>query len=83
MAADNVLRGHFEEAVKRLDQRIDGHDREISGVRKDMRSIDEKLDKVLENQSRWQGRDGVILVIVMAVVSILATVIAASILGVL
>ena len=94
MSDQPVLFSTFEAHIRRLDQadannvmRLDSHIADYRREQADMKStingIDAKMDQVLENQQRIKGRDGVILVIIGAVVSVLCTVIAAALLGVI
>ena len=94
MVADPIHRSEFAAEVRRLDQadaynagRLDAHIanslRSETEIKATISSLDSKLDQVLENQNRIRGRDGVILVLVMAIVTICTGVITASILGVI
>ena len=94
MAADPITRAEFDATTKRLDQadtynllqlnnHIADYHREAIDIRGNVSEIDQKLDKLLETQSSIKGRDGVIFVLIMASVTVLTTVIAASILGVI
>ena len=94
MAADPISRAEFDATTKRLDQadaynllqltnHIADYRREAIDMRGNVSEIDRKLDKLLESQSSIKGRDGVIFVLIMAAVTVLTTVIAASILGVI
>ena len=94
MVADPITRAEFDATTKRLDQadtynllqlnnHIADYRREAIDMRGNVSEIDRKLDKLLETQSSIKGRDGVIFVLIMASVTVLTTVIAASILGVI
>lgn len=94
MAGDPVPRNEFLAEIRRLDQadefrrsRLEAHiadyRREASAMQLNINAMDAKLDQLLENQSRLKGRDGAIFVLIMATVTVLTTVIAASILGVI
>ena len=48
-----------------------------------MTGINSKMDLLLENQNRWKGRDGMILVIIGMFTAVMTAVITASILGVI
>jgi hypothetical protein len=94
MSAEPIHRNEFTAEMRRLDQannytlmllnnHIADYRREAAEVKANVSSIDGKVDQVLANQDRIKGRDGVILVIITAFVSICTAVITASILGVL
>ena len=94
MAADPISRAEFLATTQRLDQadtyvllqlnnHIADYRREIAEMKSNVADMDRKLDKLLESQSSIKGRDGVIFVLIMAAVTVLTTVIAASILGVI
>lgn len=94
MAAEPVQHSEFVAEIRRLDQsdtynllqlnnHIADYRREAIDMRGNVSEIDRKLDKLLETQSSIKGRDGVIFVLIMASVTVLTTVIAASILGVI
>lgn len=87
MADTPVPWSTFEAHIKRLDQadahnlsRLETHIIEQRDTNKEMTR---KLDLVIENQNRWKGRDGVILVGIGILASVLTAVITASILGVI
>lgn len=92
MAADPISRAEFLATTQRLDQadtyvllqlnnHIADYRREIAEMKANVNGIDSKIDQLLDNQARIKGRDGVILVVIGMFVSVLTTVIAASILG--
>lgn len=94
MVTEPITRAEYIAEVRRLDQadaynagRLDSHildyRREVSEMKSDFSNVDRKIDQLLDNQARIKGRDGVVLVIIGALVSIMCTVIAASILGVI
>ena len=94
MAADPISRAEFDATTKRLDQadtynllqlnnHIADYHREALDMKSNVADMDRKLDKLLESQSSIKGRDGVIFILIMATVTVLTTVIAASILGVI
>ncbi len=94
MAAEPVQRSEFVAEIRRLDQsdtytllqlnnHIADYRREAIDMRGSVSEMDKKLDTLVNNQSSIKGRDGVVFVLIMAVVTILTTVIAASILGVI
>ena len=94
MVTEPITRAEYIAEVRRLDQadaynagRLDSHisdyRREFTDMKINVNSIDAKMDQLLDNQARIKGRDGVVLVIIGAFVSIMCTVIAASILGVI
>lgn len=94
MAADPISRAEFLATTQRLDQadtyallqinnHIAGYRRETAEMKANVNGIDSKIDQLLDNQARIKGRDGVILVVIGMFVSVLTTVIAASILGVI
>ena len=94
MTDPHVTLATFEAHIRRLDQadqynnlRLEAHildyRREAAEVKSSMVQMDSKLNQLLDNQARIRGRDGVIFVLIGALVSILTTIIAASILGVL
>lgn len=94
MAADPVARAEFTATIQRLEQtdsytllqltnHIADYRREAAEMKTNVIDMDRKLDRLLANQANVKGRDGVILVLVMAAVTILSTVIAASIMGVI
>lgn len=94
MAADPISRAEFLATTQRLDQadtyvllqlnnHIADYRREIAEMKANVNGIDSKIDQLLDNQARIKGRDGVILVVIGMFVSVLTTVIAASILGVI
>ncbi len=67
----------------RLDAHIADYRREQAEMKFTVNGIDSKMDQVLENQNRWKGRDGVVLVMIGIVASVLTAVITASVLGVI
>ena len=95
MTADSpVPFSTFTAHIQRLDQadqnnvlRLEGHIADYRREQQEMKgtvsAIDGKLDLVLENENRWKGRDGAILVLIGILASVLAAVITASILGVI
>lgn len=94
MAADPISRAEFDATTKRLDQadaynlleltnHIADYRREAIDMRGSVSEMDKKLDTLVNNQSSIKGRDGVIFVLIMAAVTVVTTVIAASILGVI
>ena len=94
MATDPVARVEFTATIQRLEQtdsytllqltnHIADYRRETGEMKTNVIDMDRKLDRLLANQANVKGRDGVILVLVMAAVTILSTVIAASIMGVI
>ncbi len=94
MAAEPVQHSEFVAEIRRLDQsdtynllqlnnHIADYRREAIDMRGSVSEMDKKLDTLVNNQSSIKGRDGVVFVLIMAVVTILTTVIAASILGVI
>lgn len=94
MAADPISRAEFLATTQRLDQadtyallQINNHiadyRREAAEMKANVNGIDSKIDQLLDNQARIKGRDGVILVVIGMFVSVLTTVIASSILGVI
>lgn len=89
-----IARAEVIEIVKRLEAadqyhtiRLDAHiaeyRRESADMKSNVNGIDLKVDMILENQQKIKGRDGVFLIVAMAVVQICIAVIAASILGVI
>ena len=70
-------------SIIRLESHIADYRREQADLKSTVNNMDSKMDLMLENQQRIKGRDGVILVIIGATVSVLCTVIAALILGVI
>ena len=70
-------------SIIRLESHIADYRREQADLKSTVNNMDSKMDLMLENQQRIKGRDGVILVIIGATVSVLCTVIAAMILGVI
>ena len=70
-------------SIIRLESHIADYRREQADLKSTVNGMDSKMDTMLENQQRIKGRDGVILVIIGATVSVLCTVIAAMILGVI
>ena len=94
MADSPVLFSTFDAHIRRLDQadqnnvlRLESHISDYRREQVEMKStvatIDGKLDLVLENQNRWKGRDGVVLVLIGIIASVLTAVITTSILGVI
>lgn len=94
MAADPISRAEFVATTQRLDQadtytllqltnHIADYRREATDMKSNVADMDKKLDQLLERQSSIKGRDGAIFVLIMATVTVLTTVIAASILGVI
>lgn len=92
--AEPVSRSEFVAEVRRLDQsdthallqlnnHIADYRREAIDMRGSVSEMDKKLDTLVNNQSSIKGRDGVVFVLIMAAVTVLTTVIAASILGVI
>lgn len=92
MADSPVPFSTFDAHIQRLDQadhnnvlRLEGHiadyRREQAEMKTTVGAMDSKIDQVLENQNRWKGRDGVVLVFIGIFVSVLTAVITASILG--
>ena len=80
-----TLRLESADATNRLllDNHIIEYRREVGDMKDELRRANAKLDTVIENQNRLKGRDGVVLFLIGAAVSICCTVIAASIMGAL
>jgi len=94
MVTEPITRAEYIAEVRRLDQadaynagRLDSHildyRREVSEMKSNFSNVDRKIDQLLDNQAQIKGRDGVVLVIIGATVSVLCTVIATLILGVI
>ena len=92
--SDPVTRATFEATIARLDSadatnqlllnaHIAEYRREFGDMKSELAKANDKLDTVIDNQNRLKGRDGVVLFLIGAAVSICCTVIAASILGVI
>ena len=67
----------------RLESHIRDYRREQAEMKSTMMGIDSKMDLLLENQNRWKGRDGVILVMIGMFTAVMTAIITASILGVI